>query len=246
MFIIKPHIFSIFPNIIAGVSTKIGLNRKAPFYFSLSPNVGDDEVKVQENRNAFFDSFGIRTEQIVHQFQIHSDKIKIVERAGYVNESDALITSVENLALVLTIADCTPVLIYDAENKVIAAIHSGWRGAENKILQKTLRKMQHEFNSKGKNLFAYLGPSISQINYEVGKEVAALFDSKYLLKNNGKFFLDVSSINYDYLTAFGVKPHNIQKSVLCSYQLKDLLHSYRRDGKNAGRSLAFIMMKEKL
>lgn len=243
MFIIKPHIFSIFHNIIAGVSTKIGLNRKAPFYFNLSPNVGDDEVKVQENRKAFFDSFGIRNDQIVYQYQIHSDIIKIVNGAGYVNESDALITSNENLALVLTIADCTPILIYDHKNRVIAAVHSGWRGAENRILHKTLISMQKEFNTKGENIIAYLGPSISQINYEVGSEVATLFDLKYLLKKNGKFFLDVSLINYDYLTSFGVKPNNIQKSVLCSYQMKDLLHSYRRDGKNAGRSLAFIMMK---
>lgn len=245
MFIIKPHIFSSFSNLVSGVSTKIGLDRKAPFYFNLSPNVGDDEVIVQENRNAFFNSFGIRNDQIVFQYQIHSDIIKIVDKAGYVGESDALITSKENLAIVLTIADCTPILIYDAKNKVIAAVHSGWRGAENKILIKTLMKMQEVFDSKGENIIAYLGPSIYQVNYEVGKEVAILFNAKYLQQKNGKYFLDVSTVNYDFLKSFGVKSNNIQKSVLCSYQMKELLHSYRRDGANAGRSLAFIMMKGK-
>lgn len=243
MFIIQPYIFNQFPRIVSGVSTRIGLNREVPYSFNLSLNVGDDIHNVLENRKAFFDRLGFIDNEIVFQNQIHSDIISVINSPGKCGESDALITSQSNLLLVLTIADCTPVLIYDAENHVIAAVHSGWHGAENQILKKTLLKMNNLFNSNGHNLYVYLGPSISQVNYEVGEEIAALFDKKFIINLKGKYFLDVASVNYNFLIDFGVKPNNIQKSVLCTYQMKDLLHSFRRDGDKSGRSMAVIAMR---
>lgn len=243
MFIIKPYIFNQFPQITAAVSTIIGLEREAPYYFNLSFNVKDDEDRVLENRNLFFEKLGFEENEIAFQNQIHSDIIKVVDSAGNSGEGDALITSKKNLLLVLTIADCTPVMIYDSGNQVIAAVHSGWRGANKKILENTLRLMRNEFNTKGADLMVYLGPSISQINYQVGEEVANLFDQKYILNSSGKTFLDVASVNYDMLIDFGVKRNNIQRSFLCTYQMKDIFHSYRRDGNKSGRSLAVIGIK---
>ncbi|MFO7526839.1 MAG: peptidoglycan editing factor PgeF [Ignavibacteriaceae bacterium] len=243
MFIIQPYIFKQFPKIVSAISTRIGLNREAPYSFNLSVNVGDDLNNVLENRKAFFDRLGFNENEMVFQNQIHSDIISVVDSPGNCGESDSLITSQTNLMLVITIADCTPVLIYDAENHVIAAVHSGWRGAENQILKKTLLRMNHLFNSNGQNLYVYLGPSISQVNYEVGKEIAELFDKNFIINLKGKYFLDVASLNYHFLIDFGVKPNNIQKSVLCTYQMKDLLHSFRRDGDKSGRSVAVIAMR---
>lgn len=243
MFTIKPYIFKEFPRLKAAVSTIIGLEREAPFHFNLSLNVHDDEKRVMENRKYFFDELGFQDTEIAFQNQIHSDIIKIVDSPGNYGNSDAMITSKKNLLLVLTIADCTPVLIFDSGNELIAAVHSGWRGANCRILENTLTMMRDKFNCKGKDLIVYLGPSVSQINYEVGEEVAGMFDQKYILNSNGKKFLDVASVNYDMLIDFGVKPNNIQRSVLCTYQMKDLFHSYRRDGIHSGRSFAVIGMK---
>jgi YfiH family protein len=243
MFIIKPYIFNNFPHIVSGVSTKIGPFNASPFYFNLSLNVGDDQEKVVKCRKAFFDELGFKNSEIAFQSQIHSDLITTVNSGGHFGNSDALITSRKNVLLVLTLADCTPILIYDYENEIIAAVHSGWRGAQNQILKKTLLKMNVEFNSRGENLLAYLGPSISQLNYEVGQDVAEMFDQKYVLEHDRNYFLDVASVNYDVLTDFGVKPYNIQKSGLCTFQINELLHSYRRDNHKSGRSLAVIGMR---
>ncbi|HSL89023.1 MAG TPA: peptidoglycan editing factor PgeF [Ignavibacteriaceae bacterium] len=243
MFIIKPHIFNNFPQITAAVSTTVGLNRQAPYYFNLSPNVNDDNKKVTENRRAFFNILRFNENEIAYQYQIHSDIVTVTDSAGNCGDSDALITSKKNLLLVLTIADCTPVLIYDIKNQVIAAVHSGWRGAENKILKKTLLRMNELFNTKGEDLMVYLGPSVSQINYEVSEDVSKRFKKKYLQNYNGGLLLDVANANYDMLIDFHVKINNIQKSVLCTYQMKGLLHSYRRDGNKSGRSLAVIGMR---
>lgn len=244
MFVIKPYIFKRFPEIVCGFSTKIGLDRKAPYYFNLSLSVGDDERIVKENREAFFNYFGLTTSQIAFQMQIHSDIITPVDKAGVCNESDAMITSKTNLGLVISAADCTSLYIYDYKKKVIAAIHSGWRGTKDKIVLKTLQKLLSDFNCESENMFVYIGPSISQANYEVGKEVAEQFDGKYLKLINNKFYLDVAGANYDMLISLGIPKANIQKSDLCTYEFNELLHSYRRDGLKSGRSFGLIAMKD--
>lgn len=243
MFIIKPHIFNKFPEIVCAFSTKIGLNRKSPYYFNLSLAVGDDENLVRENRETFFRAIGLSSDRIAFQAQIHSDIVKVVDSPGQSGESDGLITTKTNLGLAISAADCVSIYIYDFRQRIISAVHSGWRGTQLKILEKTIKKLFEDFNSKPENLFVYLGPSISQKNYEVGKEVAELFDQKYLKIINNKFYLDVASANYDMLIENGILKSHIQKSGLCTFEFKELLHSYRRAGLKSGRSLGVIAIK---
>ncbi len=241
MKIIRSKILSEYKELIHGVSTRTGCNRKAPFYFNLSLTVGDDPAIVEENRLAFFNELGI-SGSIVLQGQTHSDNVTIVETGCFLENNDALITDKKNLALAVSLADCTPILIYDREKKVIAAVHSGWRGTEKKILLKTLQKLKEVFNSKPENLITYIGPSICQEHYEVGEEVAGKFDLKYVKNSDGKYYLDVALCNYDMLTDFGVPEKNIDYSNLCTFE-ENYLHSYRRDGNKSGRMLAVIMMR---
>ncbi len=183
MIILKPLIFEQFPEIIFGFNTKIGLDRTEPYFFNLSKSVNDEEKMVDENRKSFFSSLNIKSENIVYQKQIHSSKVSYVSKAGNIGEGDALITDKPNLALTISTADCTPVFIYDKENKVIAGVHSGWRGTEKKILFETLKKLKSDFNSQPENLYVYIAPSISQEKYEVGPEVAEKFEDKYLFRS---------------------------------------------------------------
>lgn len=243
MFIIKPYIFQKFPEIIFGFSTKIGGNGKSDFDFNLSYAVGDDKSNVDYNRNLFFNSVGLDIGSVAFQRQIHSDIIQIINNAGDNGESDALITNKMNLGLAIIVADCTPIFLYDYKKRIIAAVHSGWRGTEQEILKKTLIKLKENFGTDPENLFVYVGPSISVSNYEVGKEVAEKFNNKYILQTNGKYFLDVSRNNYDMLIKFGIPQNQIQKSELCTFEFSSLLHSYRRDGIKSGRSIGIIAIK---
>jgi len=243
MIILRSIILSKFPEIIFGFSTKIGAERKPPFNFNLSFSVGDEKIIVEENRKLFFGSLGLREDQVIVQKQIHSDIVRYVEKSGCVSESDALITDKVNLGLAVSAADCTSIFLYDKKNKIISAVHSGWRGTQKKILLKTLNKLASDFGSKTENIFVYIGPSIKQENYEVGEEVAALFEEKYVLKEKGKYFLDVSGVNYDILYNFGIKKDNIEIASLCTYENFYLLHSYRRDGSYSGRSMGIIALK---
>ena len=245
MIFIRSLIFKQFEEITFGFSTKIGGRSGAPYFFNLSMSVGDDKNKVKRNRKLFFKAAGISSTKIVFQKQVHGNNITYVTTPGFCGESDSMITDKTDLGLAVSTGDCVAVFIYDRKNKVIAAIHSGWRGTEKKIVEKTLEKLKNEFNSSPENLFVYLAPSISQKNYEVGEEVASLFEEKYLRQKDKKFLLNVAQANYDMLINFEISKENIQISNLCSYDVDHLLHSYRRDGAYSGRALGVIAMKEK-
>lgn len=241
MKIIQSEIFLKYTQIKFAFSTKNGLNREAPYYFNMSKSVGDDPKLVDENRELFFASIGLKPNQIAFQKQIHTDKISIVNKPGFQGESDAMITSEKNIGLAISTADCTPIFIFDKEREIIAAVHSGWRSTKEKILQKTLQKLKSDFNSNPANLIVYIGPCISQKNYEVGKEFMNFFDKKYLQRKENKYLLDLKTANRDMLIEFGVLPKNIEISDLCTFE-EEYLHSYRRDGKVSGRALGIIAM----
>jgi YfiH family protein len=244
MRIIESQLFKCFPEIVFGLSTKNGLNNDSLFQFNLSLTVGDDPEIVRKNREAFFNELGFTTSQIAIQKQIHSDIITIVENPGLIGESDGMITYKINIGLAVSTADCVPIFVYDKNKKVIAGIHSGWRGTQKQIVRKALVILVEKFNSVPQDLIVYIGPSVCQRNYEVGEEVAEQFEQKYSMTINGKIYLDVVQANLDMIYDFGIPIDQIEVSQLCSYEEKELLHSFRRDGKLSGRSLGVIVMRE--
>jgi len=245
MLIIKHFIFKRFPEIVFGFSTEIGPNEKPPYFFNLSYSVDDAKEIVDSNKALFFNELGLNEKIVSYQKQVHEDKINTVSSFGSCGESDALITRKKNLGLAISSADCPAIFIYDPKEKVIAAVHSGWRGTEKKILRKTIQKLKTDFNSDPSNLICYIGPSISQRNYEVKDDVATKFDKEFVYINKNKFYLNVSGANYKMLIDEGINEANIQVSGLCTYEYEKLLHSYRRDGQKSGRALGVIAMKEK-
>lgn len=244
MLILRSQILSQFSNVDFGFNTKIGPG-KPPFYFNVSLSVGDDEAQVNKNRELLFNSIGLSSNQIAFQKQVHGNSVTYVDKPGLCGESDAMITDKPELGLAISTADCAAIFIYDKDRNVIAGIHSGWKGTAKGITKKTIAILHNEFNCQTKNLIAYISPSISQKNYEVGKEVAELFDKKYLIPKGEKYLLDVARVNYDMLLICSIKKENIQQSGLCTYETKNLLHSYRRDGLRSGRAFGVIAMKEK-
>jgi YfiH family protein len=244
MIIIRSQILEQFSSITFGFSTKIGLDRKAPFNFNMSHSVGDDAEIVEENRAAFVKKLGLAPQIIAYQKQVHGDTILIVESGGINGESDAMITNKPDIGLAISSADCCAIFIYDPIKKVIGAVHSGWRGTEKKILLKTLKKMREKFGCSYKDFYFYISPSIAQTNYEVGEEVAKLFRKKHRKKNGEKYLLDVAGANKRMLIKKGIQENRIQCSSLCSFELENLLHSYRREGQKSGRAFGIIAMKD--
>jgi YfiH family protein len=239
--IIRPQIFNKFPEIIAAQSTRLGGVSPAPFGMNLSSHVGDESANVAENRRLFFEAIGIPpTTKQVYQNQVHSGNVAVVTGdEGIVKENDALVTKEANVLLGVTVADCTPILLYDPTSNLIAAIHAGWRGTEQMIALNAVRKMI-ELGANPKLIYGFIGACASGERYEVGLEVATLFESKQTKElGNGKFLLDVRAANLDQLLYAGIPRNHIEASDLCTIT-DERLHSYRREGKQSGRMLAVI------
>lgn len=242
--IITSKLLSSHTNIIHGISTKTG--GEPPYYNNLSKHVGDEPKTVKKNRERFFGSLGIDETSLVHANQVHSDGVTVVNSPGLYPNTDALITQKAGLYLVISVADCMPVMIYDPERKVIANVHSGWRGTQKNIAGKTIDVMINEFGSKTGDMIVFMGPAISKKNFEVDQDVAEMFGKKYVeIKTGtaGKFVVDTGQIVYDSLISAGVMPQNIESYPLCTYDETETLHSYRRDRNLSGRMFAVIGMK---
>lgn len=245
MLILKSGLLNKFSKkIVFGFSTKIGLERGAPYYFNLSKSVDDEETAVDENRNAFYQSLGLTEEKIVLQKQIHGDRIAIINSIGNIGENDAMITKKVGVGLAISSGDCVPAFFYDTKKNIIGAAHSGWRGTKLRIIEKTLNLFKSIYQSNPEDIVVYLGPSISQKNYEVDIEVANQFDEKLIKPKKEKFLLDLVKANTLMIKQFGIPAKNIQISNLCSYEQSHFLHSYRREGAKSGRSLGIIAIKE--
>ena len=241
--IITSKILSSHPELIHGISTRFA--DEPPFYNNLSKNVGDEHNTVMKNRARFFGSLGIAETSLVHANQVHSDGVSIVTKPGLYPNTDALITSQPGLNLVISVADCMPVMIFDKLNGVIANIHSGWRGTQKNITGKVISIMVSDFGSKPEELAVFMGPAISKPNFEVDKDVADLFPGEYVspkINSDGKYIVDTGSMVYQSLLSAGVQPGNIEQFNECTFNSAHL-HSYRRDKSTSGRMFAVLGMK---
>jgi YfiH family protein len=230
-----------FPEITHGISTKLGGNKEPPFCNNMSFKVGDSEQNVKANRDNFFGSLGIDQKLLVIPQQVHSDKIMIADKPGFYPETDGLITALPDLYLIVSTADCYSALIYDHVKKIIAAVHSGWRGTQKKIVTKAIEMMKKDFGCKEDDLFVFIGPGISRDNFEIGKEVAGMFEDKYISQRNGKYYADLKEHILNQLETLGV--NKIEVFPGCTYTESGYLHSYRRDRDKSGRMYSVIGMR---
>ena len=154
-------------------------------------------------------------------------------REKVVENTDALITNLKNVPLVVQTADCAPVIVYCDKTKSIGAIHSSWKGTRDKIVPKTIELMIKEYNADPSKMYVYIAPYIALKNYEVGEEVAVHFNNKTMI--NDRWHFDNGLEIRDQIINLGVLEDNIEISSLNTYDKE--FYSYRRDGVQIGRML---------
>ena len=158
-------------------------------------------------------------------------------------EADALMSD-QRVTLAILTADCVPVLLADPVCGVVAAIHSGWRGARDNIVGRVVARMGQRFGVKPETLCAAIGPAISAANYEVGTDVADTF-RQYdgAVVGNERKCLDLRVVVRSQLQIAGVG--SITRSRLCTYQDERRFFSFRRDDASSGRLLSAIRLGDK-
>lgn len=240
--LITPQIFQAHPQIIAGVSTRIGGISSLPYSsLNLGVHTHDDTFNIQHNTKLFTQKLGIPQDALARSFQCHGDQILCTDKPIYAENFDAIITNSRGVFPGVGVADCCPILLADPQKQISAAIHAGWKGTVKEIVRKTVQQMYLEFQSNPADILAYIGPCISQDFFEVGDEVAEQFSPEVKVKMNLKFHVDLKKANAIQLQNAGV--NQIEISPYCTIKNNDLFFSFRKENGLTGRMLAIIGFK---
>lgn len=117
---------------------------------------------------------------VIQGHQVHGDRIAVINRPDLTREDlegyDAFICRLPGVAIGVRTADCLPILLYDPVQRVVAAVHSGWKGTVLKIAQKTIGLMKSDFGCLPEELRAVIGPAIGPDSFQVGQEVVEKFE----------------------------------------------------------------------
>ncbi len=244
--ILKEHygiVFGIFPplEIIApGLSvittTRIGGVSTGPYRsLNLGSGTGDRLQNVRQNRKILLDSLEIPWRRVARAEQMHGAEIVIVTRPGRYSGVDGLITEKKNTALVISTADCYPVVVYAPAEKVLAALHVGRKGAVKGIIERALILLQNRFAIDIDHAIALIGPGICRRCYIVKKRTAERFPAKAVQMRKEKWRLDLNAFCKMELSRCGVKRKNIFSAGACTSCNPDLYFSHKRDRGITGR-----------
>ena len=239
-------------NIIHFSTTRIGGTSTGKLEsLNLGYTVNDTPENVTKNLESMASAIGIEKSQMIFPKQTHSANIGIVKSENEAfPDTDALITNIPGICICVRTADCVPILLYDPFQKVIAVIHSGWKGTVQKISIRTIGIMQKEFGTMPENIIAGIGPSIGPEVYEVGPEVIEMFHKSFgenhivtPIENSHKGLLNLWKINKQILMESGIPENQIGIAEICTYSNPKLFYSARRDGVKTGRLATGIMLK---
>ena len=194
-----------------------------------------------------------KPKKIVLLNQVHSNKFHYINKNSKLNnnklEGDALVTDRRKLPIAILTADCVPILIYDNDNKMIAAIHAGWRGAYKDIVRKVVRFMIKKGCST-KNITAAVGPCISDSNYQVGEDFIKKFIQKdkkniyFFKKNKHKNYFNLNKYIHFQLKSLDIKKIDVINKD--TFNAKNNFFSARRsisrNENDYGRNISIIMI----
>jgi polyphenol oxidase len=174
--------------------------------------------------------------------QVHGTHVRRAPWEGR-PEGDAATADGPGLFLGIETADCLPVLLVDPRRRVVAAAHAGWRGTAAGVVSRAVEALLAEGSRPG-DLLAALGPGIGPCCYEVGDDVRQAFGPAgaafFRPGPRGRPHLDVRAANRVQLLGAGLAPGAVHDLADCTFCLGDLYHSYRREGRGAGRMISFV------
>lgn len=235
--------------------------------FSLKPLNFRNKPGIEDNYRTLLNALNIEYSSLVKITQSHTDNIITISckknnnsadiNLDYLQDVDGAITDKTGIALATTSADCLCIILYDVKNKVIANVHSGWRGTFKKIVFKAVKEMINEYGSNPKDIEAFLMPAIRKCHFEVDLDVMEICKNtfkytgdidKIISKGRNiegvqKYNIDNILINKLLLKEAGVLENNIFDSGICSVCNSEKVHSRRSDGENFGLGTTIVMKK---
>lgn len=207
-------------------------------YASLNGGIGsrDEAACVAENRGRMCAQLALPKDALVSLYQVHSNRVVTVEAPFPLDErpqADAMVTRVPGLALGIATADCGPILFADPEGRVVGAAHAGWKGALTGVIANTVAAME-ELGADRSRIVAVLGPTISQLAYEVGQDFVERFRAE--APGSERFFAEGERPGHAQFDLPGFILNRLEEAGVgeavilgaCTYADDERFYSYRR------------------
>ena len=222
---------------------------------------GGRNYTADESYNKLCMALEINRAYLVHPDQQHTDNICEYSEEDTMSlaKVDGIITDVPNIATVLTFADCMSLLMYDPKNKIIANIHSGWKGTIKRIGEKAIQKMVKDYNCKTENIICCFGPCIRKDHFLVNEDVKDYFENEFkdLVKKNSiienteysnefgkQYRVDTVLLNKLLLKEVGLIDENIIDSNICTVCNSGMFHSRRAEGEEYQANAGLMMLRK--
>lgn len=228
-----------------GFSTRLGGVSVGPFAsMNLARAVGDDPGAVAENHRRFAAAVGYDAGRLYESSQVHGARVLRAEGrdvlATRAEEADALVTTTPGDAVAVRVADCVPVLLAAPGVGAVAAVHAGWRGVAQRVLDAALAAMAVDPGGVIAAVGPCIGPCCFEVGDEVAAEIAAASTGAAVRRVDGaKPRVDLRAAVAAQLAGAGVRA--VEQVGGCTRCEAGRYHSYRRDGKASGRLLAAIV-----
>ena len=234
-------------NIHAFSSTRVAGESQGVYAgLNLAQHVGDDSQTVEKNRRQLSSALHLPNEPFwlnqVHQATAlnSSTQQNGQERRTTVPSADASFSLQANHVCAVMTADCLPVLLCNSQGDKVSAIHAGWRGLAEGVIENSVAAL----SERPGRLMAWLGPAIGPQAFEVGEEVRDIFVEKFALaeaafiqNKPGHYLADIYQLARLVLSSVGVKA--IYGGEYCTFNDANHFYSYRRDG-TTGRQASLI------
>jgi len=235
-----------------GVFTRQGGTSTGTFdSLNVGMNSGDETSAIAMNRKLIILKMGMKP--LLFLNQIHGRHIKVLKKGNNdlsdifepgreLYTADGIITDMKDVFLVIQVADCQAVMFYDPVKKVIANVHSGWRGSVENIIGHCVDKMIKDFECDPDNIVAGISPSLGPCCAEFKNYEQEIPDHLWQYMAKDKPYFDFWKMSVDQLTQKGVKQENIENMRTCTKCNTDRFYSYRGE-KDTGRFACVIAMK---
>jgi len=226
-----------------------GVSRGCFASLNVGRTVGDDPASVDENHRRVYESLGISASAVVSARQVHGDQVALVQQndgGRLYAETDALISDVPGLYLLLRFADCVPLFFYAPKRHAIGLAHAGWQGALRGIAGKTAEAFMAAFGCPADDVLVGIGPAIGPCCFQVGPEIVERVVADYgdvdgLLTEaqpDGRANLDLWHLNMLQLQSAGLT--RIELAARCTSCEARSFYSHRRENGHTGRFAAII------
>ncbi|MFZ5558784.1 MAG: peptidoglycan editing factor PgeF [Pseudomonadota bacterium] len=217
-----------------------GVSREPYASLNLGGHVGDAPARVAENRARLRECLPAEPRWLA---QVHGARVARVDREDYGPTADGAVARAPGVVCAVLVADCLPVLLCDADARVVAAAHAGWRGLAAGVLEQTVAAMQTD----PARVLAWLGPAIGPDSFEVGDDVRDTFlahDTQaafaFAPRDNGKWLANLYLLARQRLAACGVRA--VSGEPACTFSDPRRFFSYRRD-RVTGRMAACVWLE---